>query len=129
MAALAPNLRRIVALTLLSALLAAPLGTVAGSALHLRQAQAFNLGGPADGLFQSTTNVTSSNWAGYAIKTAAGAVTDVRASWQVPQIAKACPSANRYSSFWVGIDGDGSKTVEQTGTETDCSSGSPVYFA
>ncbi|MEV6440399.1 G1 family glutamic endopeptidase [Amycolatopsis sp. NPDC051716] len=30
---------------------------------------------------------------------------------------------------WVGIDGDGSSTVEQTGVETDCSSGRPVYSA
>ncbi|WP_409186823.1 G1 family glutamic endopeptidase [Amycolatopsis sp. VS8301801F10] len=30
---------------------------------------------------------------------------------------------------WVGIDGDGSSTVEQTGVATDCSSGSPQYQA
>ena len=34
-----------------------------------------------------------------------------------------------WSSFWVGLDGDTSNTVEQTGTEADCSSGSPVYSA
>jgi hypothetical protein len=80
-------------------------------------------------LFHGTTTGTSLNWAGYEIKTANGAVSDVRARWQVPQIAAACPSSARYSSFWVGIDGAGSSTVEQIGTETDCSGGSPVYYA
>ncbi|MCI4332232.1 MAG: G1 family endopeptidase [Thermoplasmata archaeon] len=79
--------------------------------------------------FFGTTTSTSHNWAGYAIKTKNGAVTDVKGSWNVPQIAAACPSAARYSAFWVGIDGDGSSTVEQTGTATYCSGGSPVYFA
>ena len=32
-----------------------------------------------------------------------------------------------WSSFWVGLDGDTSSTVEQTGTEADCSNGHPVY--
>jgi hypothetical protein len=32
-----------------------------------------------------------------------------------------------YSSFWVGIDGDTSSTVEQTGTEADCNGTTPVY--
>ena len=71
------------------------------------------------------TATTSKNWAGYAVKTATGAVSDVKANWNVPQIAAACPTGNRYSSFWVGIDGDGSSTVEQIGTETDCSGGFP----
>jgi hypothetical protein len=34
-----------------------------------------------------------------------------------------------YSSFWVGIDGYSSNTVEQIGTDSDCQSGSPVYYA
>jgi hypothetical protein len=34
-----------------------------------------------------------------------------------------------WSSFWVGIDGDTTNTVEQTGTEADCSNGAPVYYA
>ena len=29
--------------------------------------------------------------------------------------------------FWVGLDGDTTNTVEQTGTEADCSSGTAVY--
>jgi hypothetical protein len=34
-----------------------------------------------------------------------------------------------YSSFWVGIDGYTSKTVEQTGTDSDCNGGSAKYYA
>jgi hypothetical protein len=34
-----------------------------------------------------------------------------------------------YSSFWVGIDGYSSKTVEQIGTDSDIISGVPTYTA
>ena len=29
----------------------------------------------------------------------------------------------------MGLDGDGTNTVEQIGTDADCSSGKPVYYA
>jgi hypothetical protein len=68
-------------------------------------------------------NSSSSNWAGYA---ATGSkFTSVTASWTQPSVS--CSSSTAYSSFWVGLDGDGSNSVEQTGTEADCSGGSPVY--
>ena len=68
---------------------------------------------------------TSTNWSGYA---ATGSrFTTVSASWTQPSVT--CGSQTTYSSFWTGIDGDGSNTVEQTGTEADCSGGSPTYFA
>jgi Peptidase A4 family len=36
---------------------------------------------------------------------------------------------NGYSAFWAGLDGDfTSNTVEQTGTEADCSSGTASYY-
>ena len=75
----------------------------------------------------SHPNASSSNWAGYAIPTASGAVKFVKGSWIQPTLS--CTSATRYSSFWVGIDGYASSTVEQTGTEADCFSGSASYFA
>jgi hypothetical protein len=37
------------------------------------------------------------------------------------------PSA--YSSFWIGIDGYSSNTVEQIGTDSDASSGIAQYYA
>ena len=55
------------------------------------------------------------------------AFTKAKGSWIVPK-AK-CSSGAQYASFWVGIDGYSSGTVEQTGTDSDCSGGSPVYYA
>ncbi|KJS52450.1 G1 family glutamic endopeptidase [Streptomyces rubellomurinus] len=90
--------------------------TVAATAPTLVQAPLAHHGG---GLLHST----SGNWAGYA---ATGArFTSVSASWVQPAVS--CSGSNTWSSFWVGLDGDGSNSVEQTGTEADCSSGTPVY--
>src|SRR5271163_4846802 len=67
--------------------------------------------------------VSSENWSGYAVVGAADSVSDAKASWTVPAVtcgaSRRSPSA--YSSFWVGIDGYSSSTVEQTGTDSDCS--------
>jgi hypothetical protein len=73
--------------------------------------------------------VTSDNWSGYAVTGAKGSVNDVKGSWVVPAIQGTCPSTNQYSSFWVGIDGYDSNTVEQVGTDSDCQNGVPVYYA
>jgi hypothetical protein len=72
---------------------------------------------------------TSTNWSGYAVTGAAGSVSDVKASWVVPAIQGTCPSTNQYASFWVGIDGYSSNTVEQIGTDSDCQGGRAVYYA
>ncbi len=74
----------------------------------------------------------SINWSGYAVETnlsspASNVVTDVRGQWVVPTLS--CGSSNTYSSAWVGIDGYSSNTVEQTGTEHDCKSGTASYYA
>lgn len=72
-------------------------------------------------------HASSSNWAGYAVKSTKGSVTDVKGSWVVPKVT--CPSKGYlYSSFWVGIDGYGSGSVEQTGTDSDCAAGSATYY-
>ena len=76
-----------------------------------------------DGSFQST------NWSGYAVTGSSGSVSDAKGSWTVPAIQGSCPSTNQYSSFWVGIDGFSSGTVEQTGTDSDCQNGAPTYYA
>ena len=68
---------------------------------------------------------TSGNWSGYAV-TGSG-FTRAIGSWIVP--AAKCTSGNQYASFWVGIDGYNSGTVEQTGTESDCSGSQPHYDA
>jgi hypothetical protein len=69
---------------------------------------------------------TSTNWSGYDV-TGSGA-THVMGTWTQP--AATCGTReNSWSSPWVGIDGDTSNTVEQIGTDTDCSSGTPFYYA
>jgi peptidase A4-like protein len=70
------------------------------------------------------TNSTSTNWSGYAVT--GGRYTSVSSSWTVPAVS--C-SGTAYSSFWVGLDGDTSGTVEQTGTDSDCSGSTPQYYA
>jgi hypothetical protein len=69
-------------------------------------------------------NFAGGNWGGYV---SFGSFTTATASWTEPSVT--CNSSNDLVAPWVGIDGDGSSTVEQTGVATDCSSGSPVYQA
>ena len=69
---------------------------------------------------------TSSNWSGYDVT--GGRYTTVSASWTQPAV-NCSVTPTGWSSFWIGLDGDTSSTVEQTGTEADCSSGSAVYSA
>ncbi len=71
----------------------------------------------------------STNWAGFVVEGPFGSVSDVRGSWIVPAIQGACPATNAYSFEWIGIDGWGSSTVEQTGTESDCVKGVATYAA
>ena len=66
----------------------------------------------------------SLNWSGYA--SINSTFSDVAGSWVQP--AATCNGKSTYSSFWVGLDGYSSSTVEQLGTEADCSHGKPVYY-
>ena len=96
---------------------------------------------------KGATNSTSTNWSGYAVT--GTTFTDVKGSWTQPTAncssTAASPSNGRgnghgnggggsgksqssYSSFWVGLDGYSSGTVEQTGTDADCSGTTPVYY-
>ena len=74
-------------------------------------------------------NATSTNWSGYAVTGANGSVTDVKGSWIVPTVTCAAKAPDSYSSFWVGIDGYGSNTVEQIGIDADCVGGKAAYSA
>jgi hypothetical protein len=82
-------------------------------------------------LHERRAQVASSfNWSGYAVETAAGTVTHAKGSWIVPAIPRdSCAGTNQYASFWVGIDGFNSNTVEQIGTDSDCQNGQPTYYA
>jgi hypothetical protein len=70
---------------------------------------------------------TSTNWSGYAAFGAPRSFTSASATWTQPAVS--CTSQNTYSSYWVGLDGYNTSTVEQIGTEADCSNGAPRYYA
>ena len=82
-------------------------------------------GGQASGTPANATAATSQNWAGYAAAGTPGTFTSVSSSWTQPAVT--CTAQQTFSSFWVGLDGDGTQTVEQTGTEADCNNGKASY--
>ena len=110
--------------------------TAASASTHPSHALTVQTGGTARHVIKPGTtaalgarsalrNETSStNWSGYAADS--GTYTSVSASWVQP--AGTCTSATRYSSFWVGLDGYSSNSVEQDGTDTDCVNGKPQYY-
>ena len=73
------------------------------------------------------TTAQSTNWSGYAATGANGSFTSVSASWTEPT-ATCTTRRAQYSSFWVGLDGYNSGSVEQTGTDADCSGRTPQYY-
>jgi hypothetical protein len=98
--------------------------TVAGSLLAAGSAAASTVRHAPN---HKINHSTSSNWSGYAVS-GHGPYTRVSANWTQPAVnCSVTPSA--YSSFWIGLDGDTTNTVEQTGSEGDCSGGQPVYYA
>ncbi|MBY8877254.1 G1 family glutamic endopeptidase [Actinacidiphila acidipaludis] len=70
-------------------------------------------------------NINGYNWGGYAAQ--GSGFTSVSAAWT--EANATCNSTNDLYAPWVGIDGYGSSTVEQTGVATDCSSGRAVHQA
>lgn len=75
----------------------------------------------------ATGPTTSANWSGYVANDPCALFDSVSASWTVPAVS--CSSGDQFSAEWVGIDGDTSSTVEQDGTEGDCSGGIGSYDA
>jgi hypothetical protein len=79
--------------------------------------------------------VSSGNWAGYAaVADTADQIAFVGANFNIPSVD--CANSPRgssgfaYASHWVGIDGYNTATVEQTGIDAYCGSGStPTYLA
>jgi hypothetical protein len=136
---MAALLRRLVAAAVL---MTAAFVTVAhASAAHAsttvpqRFAPAKNVGHAASGFVpptrRTTFNLNGYNWGGY-VADGPGGVADphwvmVDAYWVEPAVT--CNSTADLFAPWVGLDGYGSTTVEQTGVATDCSTGLPVYQA
>lgn len=69
-------------------------------------------------LHPGVRHAVSGNWAGW--DTVGRRYTSVSATWVQPAIRCSLLQAS-YVSFWVGLDGDGSPSVQQTGTQADCS--------
>jgi len=116
---------RRIRLLMLAACVLLPLGAgagwPAGSAIR-HGPPAHLLGRAGRGTAQST------NWSGYAAYASGTSFTDVQGGWVQPAVS--CSSRQKqYSSFWVGLDGYNSSSVEQIGTDSDCIGKRPSYYA
>jgi|SRR5579871_3036917 hypothetical protein len=117
--------RAVLAALLLAALPAAsaPALSAAGPSLSFAPHSAAARLHPGDvGLLR---NASSTNWAGYAAHSTT--YTSVTATWREPSAS--CGSGTSYASFWTGLDGYNSGSVEQTGTLVECVNGSPHQFS
>jgi hypothetical protein len=84
--------------------------------------------GPINILGVEHNNVSSTNWSGYAVESPSQ-FTEVTGTWVEPT-ASCTSSGHTYAAFWVGLDGYNSKSVEQLGTDSDCTkANSPSYYA
>lgn len=73
-------------------------------------------------------NVSSTNWSGYAVQSASQ-FTQVSGTWVQPTATCNKLVGSTYAAFWVGIDGYSTSSVEQLGTDSDCSRSTPKYYA
>ena len=77
------------------------------------------------GKLKGLTDVTSTNWAGYA--DTGSAYSKVSAKWTEPS-ATCTGTGEQLAAFWVGIDGFSSSSVEQDGTIIECDGGQAFQF-
>jgi len=116
----------ITALAPVGALSAAAIGGGAGAATTTAAAITI-VHRPIDVADIRNDTVGSTNWSGYAVQSVA-AFTDVVGTWAEPT-SLCSRRSTTYGSFWVGLDGYSSNSVEQLGTDSDCANGSPSYYA
>src|SRR6266702_5857911 len=116
-------------LTLLAGLAVATTGSASAGTMGFRPGGPIQLAGSAPAVPNARGGIRhqaeSTNWSGYAATT--GTYTSVSASWTEP--TGTCSGSAKYSSFWVGLDGYNSSTVEQTGSEMDCSGSTAKYYS
>ncbi len=116
-------------LTLLAGVAVATTGSASAGTMGFRPGGPIQLVGTAAAAPNLRGGIShqaqSTNWSGYAATT--GTYTSVSASWTEP--TGTCSRGSQYSSFWVGLDGYSSGSVEQTGSEVDCSGSRPQYYA
>jgi len=95
------------------------------------------LGSLLGGGLRHATAVQSANWGGYADTN--DTYSAVSSSWVEPTVKCASSGGGLLggllggptaaAAFWVGLDGYSSTSVEQLGTDSDCVSGKPSYYA
>jgi Peptidase A4 family len=100
--------------------------------------------GSAGAATSAASEEVSSNWAGYAVggSNSSTQFSNVSGSWVEP--TSKCSSGQDYAAFWVGIGGDdgqsssygqsslgdgGSTSLEQIGTQGDCTGNGTEYYA
>lgn len=59
-----------------------------------------------------------SNWGGYVAHGSKGQFTSVSGEWTIPTVS--CTASDNLFGTWVGLDGSGDNTVEQTGVRVGC---------
>jgi Peptidase A4 family len=73
----------------------------------------------------------SQNWSGYVAGAQSGSTqfSSVSGSWVQPSAR--CDAGDGYAAFWVGLGGSSNQSgsLEQVGTQADCSSGQPINYA
>ena len=67
------------------------------------------------------------NWSGYAATSTEKSVSYATGTWTVPPLV--ATKDNTYCAVWVGIDGDGSASVEQIGTAHNWVNGAREHYA
>src|SRR6185369_5961107 len=116
-------------LTLLAGLAVATTGSASAGTMGFRPGGPIHLVGSAAAVPNARGGIRhqaeSTNWSGYAATT--GTYTSISASWTEP--TGTCSGSRKYSSFWVGLDGFNSNSVEQTGSEVDCSGRTAIYYS
>jgi hypothetical protein len=104
-------------------------GASAATVPHLVRVNPLATSKPLSG-FKGISNdvVSSTNWSGYAVENTT-TFSEVTGSWTEPAVT--CTSnGSQYASFWAGIDGYSSASVEQLGTDSDCNGKNrPAYYA
>ena len=103
-------------------------GTPQGFTYPARVARAHSACQPA----MSNCPVPSTLWSGYEVTSFSTTYSSVSADWVQPRTS--CPTGkvgkNAWSLFWVGLDGgNSSRTVEQGGSEAQCTKHKVHYYA
>src|SRR5947199_9282572 len=116
-------------LTLMAGMAVATTGSASAGTMGFRPGGPIQLAGSAAAVPNARGGIRnqaeSTNWSGYAATS--GTYTSVSASWTEP--TGICSGSAKYSSFWVGLDGYSSSSLEQTGSGVDCSGSRAQYYA